>query len=85
MLLREPKPLLDERTLSWRTAEDLRAVSRVGGDVGEVLGDGVTFGEEEAVGAFEGGDLAEGEFGEVRGGVVVGAEGEGREGEVLVG
>lgn len=60
-------------------------MSRVGGDVGEVLGDGVAFGEEEAVGAFEGGDLAEGEFGEVSGGAVFGAKGEGREREGLFG
>ena len=77
--------MLDERALCWRTAEDLRAVARVRGDVGEVLGDGVTFGDEEAVGAFKGGDLAEGELGEVRGVAVVGAKGKGREGEGLVG
>jgi hypothetical protein len=64
----------------------LLALYRIGGGVGKVLSDGIAFGEEEAVGAFEGRDFAEGEFRKVDGSFVVCGIGEvGGEGYGVVG
>lgn len=67
-------PLPDSGALDRRGPQQLR---RRGPTLGDVLRDGVGFDELGPVGAFEGGDFAEGEFGEVFRGAVVGADLEG--------
>lgn len=76
MVLGEEDPLLDDSALLGVAAEQLVADSRVGGAIGQVVGDSVGLDQPEAIGALDRRDLAEWEAVEVVGRLVGGAHGE---------